>query len=155
YLFHYPQGSLPRELYPYLPILWRVRQDSRKTEGVAYLTIDEALLRGGEHHRRPGLHVDGVGENGDDHGGWGGGGGSAGREGMSTASTHEGMQAFNQIFTGKPGPDGDCEHLREQLGFGRVLEPNHLYWCAPLCVHESLPVMPECARQFIRVSMPS
>ncbi len=35
------------------------------------------------------------------------------------------------------------------------MQPNTLYWCSPLCVHESLMTRHPAARQFVRVSMPS
>src|SRR5271154_6248199 len=47
--------------------------------GVAYLTIDERFVLKGYNHRRPGLHVDGMGA-------WGAGGGAWSSNGMLTIS---------------------------------------------------------------------
>ena len=121
--------------------------------GVGYVTVDEAELRAGEHHRRPGLHVDGVDELGR-LGPWGGGGGYGAR-GLVCASTHVGCRAWDQAFWGSAGKDGDCEHLRPQCGKAIYLQPNVAYAMGGLTVHESVPVQGDCRRQFIRVSLPS
>lgn len=124
-------------------------------QGVAYLTVDEAVVKGGETHRRPGLHVDGVGEDGE-AGGWGGGGGW-GKSGMLVAADKLGCVGWNQTFQGQPGANGDAEHLRPQLrDEARVfMEGNQVYWVSPLAVHESLTMPQEQTRQFVRLSMPN
>lgn len=118
-------------------------------EGVGYLTIDEADLRAGECHRRPGLHVDGLGA-------WGGGGPWAAR-GMLLASSRIGCRAWRQEFKGAPGPDGDCEHLVDQLDPNAVvyMRRGRVYHCGPLAVHESLRPAVGGHRQVVRLSMPS
>lgn len=126
--------------------------------GVGYLTIDESVVPKNETHRRPGLHVDGVDEEG--HvGGWGGGGGYAGQEGMLTVSSAVGCRAYEGTFHGKPGPDGLCEHLRAQTWTTAIdgidLHPGQVYLCGPLTVHESLRMPCKTRRQFCRISMPS
>jgi hypothetical protein len=138
------------------------------TNGVAYLTIDERFVLKGYNHRRPGLHVDGMGAWGEERververdrkgGAWS-------SNGMLTISNVEGCAAYNQIFIGSPksGSDpgdpseGDCEHLRDQCldNHRIILKPNIVYHCSPLCVHESLPMYSECYRSFVRLSMPS
>lgn len=150
---HDPIGSLPKEIGPWLQVLLNVCKDD---EGIGYLTIDEALVRSGETHRRPGIHVDGVGPNGD-IGGWGGGGGYAGTYGMKMVSSHTGCRAWDQEFTGAPGPDGDCSHLVEQTvpESEIVMKPGEIWHCSSLCVHEAIPMKEDTYRQFCRVSMPS
>lgn len=138
---------LLQELSPYVP------------DGVGYLTIDEAHLKRGEYHRRPGLHVDGVDELGDFAGGWGGGGGY-GSSGWLTTSSHVGCRAFHMVTqTTHPAENGDCEHMRGLLKFfgnkGSALEPGVVYRMEPSTLHESVPVMEDCARQFLRISFPS
>jgi hypothetical protein len=32
---------------------------------------------------------------------------------------------------------------------------NEVYWCNPTAVHESIPMVADVARQFVRLSMPS
>ncbi len=142
-----------------------------------YLTIDEARVKKGKSHRRPELHVDGVYRNGP--GGWGGGGGGwgAGRNnidelllepidsddkyqygaGMFLAASHAGCAAWNQIFEGTPGPNGECKHLLDQCKdeSKSILQPNEMYWLNPLCVHTALPMPKNTSRQLFRLSMPS
>ena len=124
--------------------------------GPAYLTIDEANVRRGETHRRPGLHVDGIGPDGTGPGGWGGGGGY-GKCGMLMASNVVGCVAWSQSFTGTPGPDGACGHLASQLRDDAkiMLMPGSVYYCEALTVHQALPMVKDCERSFIRISMPS
>ena len=54
-----------------------------------------------------------------------------------------------------PGPNGDCEHLREKLikeGVeSTVLLPNKMYWMSDTIPHESLPLRERTFRQFFRV----
>lgn len=120
--------------------------------GVGYLTVDDALVRAGETHRRPGLHVDGSGL-------WGGPGpgGSWGARGMLVAASHLGSRAWDQEVDGSIGPDGECERLRTQLQpeKERRLWMDHVYWLSPRCVHEGLPMKRTTRRTFIRISMPS
>lgn len=150
---HDPLGSLPWRLLPWLPTLERMTRHVG-LEGVGYLTIDEAVVPAGEAHRRPGLHVDGVGEDGG-VGGWGGGGGYAGREGMLMVSSHVGCCVHNQTFSEMPRADGDCDHLADECNDGIALQPGELWWCSSLCVHEALPMAVETRRQFCRISYPS
>lgn len=124
-------------------------------QGVAYLTIDEAMVRIGETHRRPGLHVDGVGPDGR-AGGWGGAS-HAPNYGMLVAASHVGCRAWAKTFLGKPGPNGDCSALAEQCGENSavILRAGTVYQCGPLTVHEAIPMQEDTHRQFVRVSMPS
>lgn len=120
---------------------------SKIENGVAYITIDEVSLQKGEIHRRPGLHVDGLGA-------WGGGGSWA-ANGMILGASAEGCKVWKQNFEGFPDEEGSCEHLKDQLNKGIVMKSNTLYWCEPLTVHESIPVSENVKRQFIRLSMPN
>lgn len=127
---------------------------------VGYLTIDEQLVQASQTHRRPGLHVDGVYRGGP--GGWGGGGawggGSVGGNGLLTVSSVTGCRAWRGLFRGEPGPEGECEHLRDQLadlGSGTLLEAGEIWWLSGLCVHESIPMTVSALRQFVRLSLPS
>lgn len=123
--------------------------------GVGYLTVDEAHVRAGETHRRPGAHVDGVGPDGLP-GGWGGGGPWGGC-GMVVAASVEGCRAWAQDFDGEPGEDGDCAHLLSQARPEAcvTMRAGRAYWCGPLTVHEGLLMREDVCRQFVRVSMPS
>ena len=128
-----------------------------KHPGIGYLTIDEREVPAGQCHRRPGLHVDGMGA-------WGKGGGGWGVNGMLTVSNVAACAAWNQKFEGEPltgefndEDEGNCEHLRSQCreDCRFVLKPNWLYWCSGMCVHESLPLEWNARRTFVRLSMPS
>ena len=154
-------------------------------KGIAYLTIDEAIVVKGETHRRPGIHVDGLcpTETGKScaasSGGWGGGGGGwggglsggwggsspppAGKQkednahiGFFMAASEYGCQAWRGDFDGFPKETGDCSHLASQFTENNLLlEPNRLYGLSPLAVHQSIALDKDIYRQFIRVSMPS
>jgi len=149
-------NSLPFGLRDWDRLFHRLCSFVPGVNGIAYLTIDQRWTLAGETHRRPGLHVDGMGS-------WGGGGGWGGN-GMITVSSHSGCVAYNREFTGEPrrgvdcgDPDeGDCGHLWGQCeGTGTMLEPNVAYLCNPMCVHESVPVEQDCFRTFVRLSLPN
>jgi hypothetical protein len=154
-----PIHTLPPKLREYAELVeYITTADGWKAPaGVGYLTVDEAELRAGETHRRPGLHVDGVGEDGSvGTGAWGGGGGYA-AHGMVLMSNVLGCVGWAGDFEGEPGRDGDCTHLAPQC-FAKpavFFEPLRAYWCGPLAVHQAVPVQRDCRRQFVRVSMPS
>lgn len=124
--------------------------------GTAYLTIDEGLVQKGNTQRRPGLHVDGVGPKGE-YGGWGGGGNPWASRGMLVASSVFGCRAWKKEFFGFPNENGDCSHLEEQCMEEDEIKmlPNKIYFCSPLCVHESVPMTETIYRQFVRLSLPS
>lgn len=143
--------TLPDDLGHYRPFLRSLFDLAPVRSGVAYLTIDTRLVRRGTTQRRAGLHVDGVFRGG--AGSWGGG--SWGKKGMLTVASHVGCRAWSGTFQGQPGPEGECDHLREQLGVPTVLAANEVYWLDGLCVHESLPQPVDIARTFVRLSMPN
>lgn len=154
-----PHGSLPPRVRAYADLIDYVTTDGghKPPAGVGYLTIDEAELRAGETHRRPGLHVDGVGEDGTVGAAPYGGGGGYASAGMVLMANALGCVGWAGDFEGAPGPDGDCAHLAPQcLGREAIFfEPLRAYWCGPLAVHQAVPVQRACRRQFLRVSMPS
>jgi len=123
-------------------------------EGVGYLTIDEKTVEPSLTHRRAGKHVDGVYKG--TFGPWGGGGGwgSVGN-GMLTVASHAGCRAWKGDFIGRPGYEGECDHLADQCDEGTLFEANQVYWVDGLCVHESVPQIARVDRQFVRLSMPS
>lgn len=129
---------------------------SKIKEGTAYITIDEAELKKGEYHRRPGLHVDGIGEDGK-AAAYGGNGGGYASNGMLLVSNIIGCKGWNQTFEGEMKPNGNCSHLVHQLlpHTEVIMEPNTVYWCNPLAVHMVLQMPADVKRQFVRLSMPS
>jgi hypothetical protein len=155
---------LPPIWHAYIGSLMNLRRAQPHAGQVGYLTIDERVVQAGQSHRRSGLHVDGVyggpGAVPGDVGGWGGGPGpwGAGRWGMLTVASHRGLRIWpSQEFLGRPGPEGECEHLRDQCDPHLVVEPrsNSVMWLHGLCVHESLPQPYETRRTMVRLSFPS
>lgn len=147
-------STLPEEIGVdvYRPLVRSLLATAPVHFGTGYITIDEAVVPAGQTHRRPGLHVDGgVGR------GWGGGGGGWGKAGMIVAASHLGCVAWNQHFDGSAGDDGECEHLAQQCcDATRVdLRGGQAYFLGPLCVHDSLPMLCDTPRQFLRISMPN
>jgi hypothetical protein len=129
-----------------------------------YITIDEKRVVPGASHRRGGLHVDGIyhgsagawGGGPDSPNGPGGSWGSAGN-GMLTVSSHAMCRAWNGVFEGWPGDEGECDHLESKIATdaGTLFEPGRLYWVDGLCVHESIPAETTVDRQFVRLSLPN
>lgn len=60
-------------------------------------------------------------------------------------------------FKGFPVGDGDCEHLRAQLGGLKehVMGAGEVFWCDGMLVHESYPAKEPVRRQLIRISLPN
>ena len=157
-------GSLPVEILRWWDVVSVVALMGQLYEGIGYLTIDEQFVGRCQHHRRPGLHVDGwanpvPGTPDYGSGGWGGGGGGGvwGKNGFLVVASDAGSRAWRQEFDGEPGDWGDCEHLRPQLcpQAAITLEGGSVYQLGALTVHETLPARCDQFRQFVRVSMPS
>lgn len=113
--------------------------------GVGYVTIDEAHVTRGEHHRRPGLHVDGGGT-------WGGGNpwGGSRDHGFVVGATVSACRAFPSVKPDVIGPDGEVEAPRPSDGV--PLLAHRLYHLDPLCPHKTLPMPATGPRQFVRLS---
>lgn len=124
--------------------------------GVGYLTIDEAEVEAGDLHRRPGVHVDGVGPSGG-LGGWGGGGGGWGTGGMIVVSSHVGSRAWTGKFAARIGPNGDCQHMEPMLQDKTPvpLRGGRAYRLGATCLHEAIPMLVRTRRTFVRLSLPS
>lgn len=151
FLWNDVDGSLPPEVARYVGLVELLRDNFQRQAGlVGYLTVDEALVRAGETHRRPGIHVDGLG-------GWAGEGGGWAKGGMAVAASNGQCRVWQQEFHGEPGPDGDCSHLRRQcLDDSRVcMGGNQAWWLGPMAVHEPMVALRDMERQFVRVSAPS
>jgi hypothetical protein len=142
------EATIPEFMAQWRPAVRELIGISTVKHGTAYLTVDEAVVRAGETHRRPGMHVDGVGA-------WGGGGGGWARNGMLVASSRLGCRGWHQDFSGAPGDNGDCSHLADQCAAETLFQPGRVYWCSPLAVHESLPQQENGPRTLVRLSMPN
>lgn len=128
---------------------------------VVFVTIDEQDVKAGSSQRRGGLHVDGHWE---PTRGWRTGG-YWGTEtsfyldtgGMIIASTEVGCTAWGGYFDGKPGKDGDCESMRDQLTDKKqvVMKANTAYQTNAWCLHESMVQEHDVRRQLIRITLPT
>jgi hypothetical protein len=120
--------------------------ESINEEGVGYLTIDEARVQIGNSHRRPGLHIDGMG-------GWGASSPWA-KGGMICVSSEAACNLYLGEVVGQPAEEGNCEHLRGQIQ-PTLQKRNAVWWLDGNCLHESLTFPKTTIRQFIRISSPS
>ena len=148
-------ATLPSSVASWRQTVAALIEMSPVRSGVAYLTIDESEVLTGETHRRPGLHVDGIGPDGR-AAAWGGGGKYA-ASGMLLVSNIVGCRGWSSEFSGYPGLNGDCEHLSDECYAKEaiVMRPGQVYFCGPLAVHEALPMRKIVKRQVCRLSMPN
>lgn len=146
-------SSVPLSLIGWTQALQRLFKWAGHLGEVGYITIDEKIVRAGTTHRRAGLHVDGLYRG--HAGAWGGGPWGGG--GMITVASTRNCRAWNQTFEGWPGDDGECDHLAGQCrdGASTLFDAKTAYYLEGLCVHESVPVPQDTARQFVRLSFPS
>lgn len=137
-------------------------------KGLAYFTVDGKLIKKGESHRRPGVHIDGnfLPSQGWDSGGWKiGGGGKVLSEsdhliayesntgGLLIASTHPACKGWNGLFEGRPSTGGDCAHINI-TGNGFIMNPNVIYYGNSQFLHESVPVDKDVHRTLVRITLP-
>lgn len=154
--------SIPEEFQQYWPLIRSACQ--HRIGKVGYLTIQESFVQKGEIQRRGGLHVDSPtlslthgGEYSIQYHPWGRG--VCDREkidgGIYMCSNVSSSCRIWNARIREPekmvGPLGDVEHLRDNLGEGRLLEANQLVWLTDTTPHESLPAEEDGFRQFFRV----
>lgn len=160
YGFDLANITMPKGFEDYLAPVKQLCLAAGELVGKAYLTVDEKFLRKGETQRRPLPHVDGkflVHKNR-----WGGGGGwnhscnavPSARMPVIVASSVLGTKVFDGTFDVQPKEDGDLSHAMDILGEGVIAPPNHGYWLSPDCVHESMPMIEDTERVFIRIALP-
>lgn len=130
------------------------------TDGRAWMTVDERLVRAGESQRKPRPHVDGRFNIKATK--WGGGGGwnhscnlvPTVRTPVIVAASVAGCRAWEGQFEGTPTEEGDLSHIADQLGEGVILPPNHGFLLSGDCVHESMPMEQDVQRTFLRIALP-
>lgn len=124
-------------------------------KGKIHVTVDEKNLEAGQTHRKPELHVDGrfMGMS------WGHSGWNHTcneiplvRMSVAVASSLARCKVYNGDFVGTPSEQGDLSHIRGQVGEGALVPANEWHLLSPDCVHESLPVVTNSQRSFIRVA---
>lgn len=135
------------------------------TEGTAYLTVDESIVRAGMSQRRPKPHVDGcfmptrMDWSHEPGPGWlhycnNVGGAAIRRMPVIVAASVSGCRAWRGVFDGHPKSDGDLSHIADQLDDGEVLPANVGYLLSPDCVHESMIFDRSTQRTFLRIALP-
>ena len=143
--------SLPDPLRVYQRLIDACGVECDQIGKVCYLSIQESAVSADRpNHRRPGIHTEGH-----PAGRWGGGWG----KGRMDGSRHGGIYMASTVGNScrfwncevEPGPMGDCEHLREALGTGDVMQNNALYWMTDRTPHESLSLKPGTFRQWFRL----
>lgn len=154
------KASLPKELWPYWPMILNNCYCQQLQDKVCYLTIHESLVKAGESQRRPGLHTDSPGElrvggHGRDywtHIAWGGeAGGIYMASNVANSCAVWPIKAKNLGFVAGRAGHGDLEHLRGVLPRPTVMQPNRMYWMTDHTPHESLPLEKTTYRQFFRL----
>ncbi len=167
-------GHLPSELKRWQKTV-DMMLDGLEIPDQAYLMIDEAFVRKGQYHRRPGLHIDGY---------WDPGlgahrGGHTGSPSHRSAPRHRGgshctwseskfekpealilasnigaAQGFVGEFENVIGEGGDCGKV-DITNLERVeMLANTCYAGNVTSLHESLPVPMACYRQLVRLNVP-
>ena len=140
-------------------------------QGIAYMTVDEKIIRPGWSQRRPRPHVDGVfipdrlHRNGETMGDWGGGGGGGWNHSCNdigvgetrrmpviVAASAVGCRVWRGLFDGNPAEDGDLSHLA--LDDGEIVPAGIGYLLSPDCVHESMIQPLAVQRTFLRIALP-
>lgn len=160
FLLEDPKSISPDQLSPELiETVYNLINLSPVKDGTGYVTIDEAEIEPNNTHRRPGLHVDGIGPDGR-KGVWSSGdGGVWSKEGMLLVASHTGCKAWKQTFKGFPKANGDCNHLADQCKKENeiIMAPNKVYMLGALSVHDSIPPSrtERVERQLIRISLPN
>lgn len=138
-------SSIPGEYHAYLDLISACNLPASELSKVGYLTITESFVEKGSSQRRGGVHTEKHPASS-----WGGGwGGSVG--GLYMASNVDDSCMVWDRYVDAPGPMGDCEHLRAELGEGRYLKKNELTWMTDGTPHESMPLKESSSRQFFRL----
>jgi hypothetical protein len=142
--------------------------------GKCFLMIDQADVRRGDFHRRPGLHVDNYWNPGTvDHGGppgpsgpghnpqpapgpgHGGQRASRARELVVIASDALGCQALTGQWSGETDGHGDCRHVkRDRLRVVPMLPGVAWVGETGSLLHESLPLARDAQRTVVRLNVP-
>ncbi len=148
-----------------------------ESPGPIYLMIDQGIVRAGNTHRRPGLHVDGNWVAGDmqrhthqhrpshhhpepkppegghrhrprhTHSGYM-------PEAVILASDVGACRAVVGSFNGHPSNDGCCDHIDVTRGKEIIFDPYRAYVGNVTMLHESLPVTEDCFRTLVRLNVP-
>lgn len=140
-----------------------------ETDQPIYLMVDQGVVRAGDTHRRPGLHIDGYwNPTLQAHGGHVFGGHTGGwrtgpdwlhcelsaPEAIILASDISACRAFEGEWAGVPGEGGDCQHINVDGMREVVLNANMAYAGNVAMLHESTPVLRDTLRTVVRLNVP-
>jgi len=166
--------SLPEEVRQYASLVDACGLPEDELGRVGYLSVSESIVAPGSTQRRPGVHTEGHPMLAWGGGAWGGGWPSEPSPpppkpkpskpktkklkqpkkkgaGLYMASTVAATCAVWDQLILEPGEMGDCEHLRRELGEGRLLQANELVWLTDRTPHEALFLDHEVQRQWFRL----
>jgi hypothetical protein len=155
--------GLPLDLARWQPTVDAMLRDVDAT-GPVFIMIDQAEVRAGASHRRPGVHVDGywleeLGRHGGGHHGKASGDGwdvfdPSDDEAIVLASDVQGCVAYVGPWSGEVGHGGACDDV-DFRGTERVLmNPRTVYAGNVAMLHESLPVRETTRRTLVRLNVP-
>lgn len=156
-----PAAGLPRSLARWQPTVDAMMAGINAP--VAYLMIDQGIVKPSHSHRRGGVHIDGKWN--PELKAWGpvpGPGHSTGGhitngsfvEGLLLASNVTASRAFAGGFNGDIGEGGDCSHI-DLSGLAEIpLEAGYCYAGNITMLHESLPIETEALRTLVRINVP-
>ena len=157
--FDIEKPSVPKGFEDYLPVVERILASTNVRSGIAFLTVDEKIVKAGNSQRRPGPHVDGCFNKTEMKWGHGQGGWNhycnhlpIERMPVIVAASVAGCKIWEGNFEAEPRNDGDLSHM--QLPEGVIVPANTAYFLSPDCVHESLRFNEDTARSFLRIAMP-
>lgn len=143
--------------------------DGIDVDGPIYLMVDQGIVRSGNTHRRPGLHIDGYWNPGVfAHGGRPPGHGHVPTpdrprhihamdwhpEALILASDVSACRAMVGQFEGVPADGGDCSHI-DVSGMDEIrFQSGYAYAGNVTMLHESMPIPYDCARTLVRLNVP-
>jgi hypothetical protein len=147
--------SIPTEYRQYSKIISACNLPPNESGRIGYLSISESNVAAGASQRRGGIHTEGHLVSGWGGGGWGGGAESLPTNpkfgGLYMASTVDNSCRIWDRLVWQPGNMGDCEHLRNELGEGQLMQKNELYWLTDRTPHEALRLDQPVRRQWFRL----
>lgn len=177
----YMKPFLMKDGLPFDLARWQPTVDAMlrgvETDQPVYIMIDQAFVKEGVSHRRPGVHIDGywhpaIQAHGESPGhssrperghgsipgrhmtgGWGPAAYSE-PEAIILASTVGASQAYLGEYDGLVGEGGDCSHLDLSKLDVVQLHPCQVYAGNVAMLHESLPVTRSCMRTLVRLNVP-
>lgn len=157
--FDIAKPTVPKGFEDYLPVVKRIVNATGVKNGIAFLTVDEKIVKAGNSQRRPGPHVDGCFDKGKQRWGHGQGGWNhfcnflpVERMPVIVAASVVGCKVWEGEFYAEPRNDGDLSHL--ELPEGVLVPSNKAIWLSPDCIHESLRFDQDTQRSFLRIAMP-